>query len=233
MLALSGPATKTAELSAFRNLDGLVLAVDLSRSVTNSGNLPAALSAVRLAAQSAGSRPVALVVYGEDAYEASGFTIDMHALGTTIAVLDAETVPGAGSRPELALALSWKLLEESRTLTGDIMLISDGGGIGDSAIEEAKSIAAKGARVSALFVPHADNSDAPPADRSALQHLTAAAQGRLADIADSARIIALAESRTSSRLAEANYAVLAWHDHGRWLLILALSAALTLFRKQA
>jgi Ca-activated chloride channel homolog len=232
-LALSGPATKTAELSAFRNLDGLVLAVDLSRSVTGSGNLPTALSAARLAAEAAGSLPVALVVYGEDAYEASGFTIDKRALGTTIAVLDAETVPGAGSNPKRALALSRKLLEESRTLAGDIMLVSDGGGIGDNAIEEAKSIAAKGARVSALFVPHTDNSTAPPADRMALQRLTGAARGQLADIGDSSGIMALAEPRTSSRLAEANYAVLAWRDHGRVLLILALAAALTLFRKKA
>ena len=98
-LALSGPAVRTGDLTAFRNLDGLVMVVDLSKSMTEGGSLATALSATRLVVQSAGARPVALVVFGEDAYEASGFTIDARALGTTIAVLDGETVPGAGSRP--------------------------------------------------------------------------------------------------------------------------------------
>ena len=232
-LALSGPATLTGDLKAFRNLDGLVIAADLSRSVTESGNLPHALSAARLVAASAGSRPIALVVYGQDAYEASGFTIDARALGTTIALLDGETVPGAGSNPSLALSLAAKLLAESHTISGDVVLVSDGGGFGAEALSAVQEAATKGTRISALYVPHDAASPAPPANPAALQSFVAAGHGAFADISDPTRVVNLVGTSASTRLAATEFAVLAWTDHGRWLLILALLAALPLFRRQA
>ena len=42
-LALAGPAVHAPDTGGFRNLDGLVLAVDLSKSVTSGGNLQQAL----------------------------------------------------------------------------------------------------------------------------------------------------------------------------------------------
>jgi Ca-activated chloride channel homolog len=232
-IALSGPATKSADLTAFRNLDGLVIAADLSRSVTGGGNLPMALSAARVVAEGAGSRPVALVVYGQDAYVASNFTIDARALGTTIAVLDAETVPGAGSRPERALALARAMLDETRTLAGDVVLLSDGGGISDAAYDEARSIAALGARVSTLLVPQAEAGEAPPTDPAALAALARLGGGLAADATDPAAVASLVGSATATRLAASDFSVLAWDDHGRWLLVLALLAALPLFRRRA
>jgi Ca-activated chloride channel homolog len=232
-VALSGPATKSADLTAFRNLDGLVIAADLSRSVTGGGNLPMALSAARVVAEGAGSRPVALVVYGQDAYAASNFTIDARALGTTIAVLDAETVPGAGSRPERALAMARGMLAETHTLAGDVVLVSDGGGLSDAAFEEARSITALGARVSTLLVPRADGGEAPPPDPAALASLAVSGGGLSADAMDPSAIARLVGNPSATRLAASDFSVLAWNDHGRWLLVLALLAALPLFRRRA
>jgi Ca-activated chloride channel family protein len=229
-LALCGPATRGGDLTAFRNLDGLVIAADLSRSVSGSAAFPMALSAARLVAEGARARPVALIVYGQDAYEASGFTIDARALGTTIALLDGETVPGAGSNPARALALAAKLFAESRTLAGDVVLVSDGGGLNDEALAQARGLAAKGARVSALFVPAAAEATA---DRGGLERLTQSGAGKLADVAEPSPVVALAGTRTATRLAASDHAVLAWNDHGRLLLIPALALALLLFRRRA
>ena len=232
-IALAGPSTRTGDLTAFRNLDGLVIAIDLSRSVTEGRSLSTALTSARLVADNAGSRPVALIAYGQDAYEASGFTIDTRVLGTTIALLDSETVPGAGSRPERALSLARKMLDESRTLAGDIVLVSDGGGLDTEAMSEAKSIAARGARVSALFVPSTTNPEAPPADRNSLAELVRNGRGVIADVNFPEQVLAQAGVSTSTRLAATDYAVLAWNDHGRLLLLLAMIAALPLFRRTA
>jgi len=105
-LALTGPAKERNDGVAFRNLDGVVIVVDLSRSMIEGGRFTDTQTAARLVAQSVGSRQVALIVYGGDAYRASAFTTDAAALGQTIAFLDAKTIPDQGSRPERALALA-------------------------------------------------------------------------------------------------------------------------------
>jgi Ca-activated chloride channel family protein len=232
-LALSGPALYTTDRSAFRNLDGLVIAVDLSRSMTDGGNLPRALTASRMLLAGAGARPAALIVYGEDAYVASAFTIDPRSLGNTIAVLDNETVPGAGSRPERALELAKKLLAESGVLTGDVIVVSDGGGFG-AARTAADELRKTGSRVSGLFVSPTEAAPAemPRPQRQTIEDAIRSGGGIIADAIDPSPVISLASTPLSERLASAGYGVLAWTDYGRWLLVIALFPALLLFRRR-
>jgi Ca-activated chloride channel family protein len=232
-LALAGPAVHAPDTGGFRNLDGLVLAIDLSKSVTSGGNLQQALIASRLVLQGAGTRPVALIVYGEDAYVASDFTIDPRSVGNTIAVLDAETVPGAGSNAGRALDLAARLFSETGVLSGDVVMVSDGGGL--AATEDPLSkLIASGSRVSGVFVPSAQAApaDMPTPQRGPLQELAARGGGIVADAIDPSPVISLASMPLSERLAEAGYGVLAWQDLGRWLLILAAIPALSLFRRR-
>lgn len=233
-LALTGPARETRDGPSFRNLDGLVLVVDLSRSVAEGGGLSQALTAARLVADRAGSRPVALVVFGGDAYLASTFTTDAAALGTTIAVLDGDTVPEAGSRPWRGLSLARRTLAEAGILVGDVVLVSDGGGLEAAAVAEAEALAAAGARVSVLVAPGA----AGPAPRDAAAQVSIEALARVgggltADVRDPLDFAEALGRQPASRIARAGLEVLFWTDYGRALLILALFPALALFRRSA
>lgn len=226
-LALVGPSQERRDGIAFRNLDGIVIAVDLSKSMTEDGRLPDALTAARLIARRAGSRQVALVVYAGDAYIASAFTSDAKALGQTIALLDGETVPDAGSRPERALALAWQLIADAEITFGDIVLVSDGGGLGPEAGAEAERLTAAGAPLSTLFVP-TDRSD-----RTALEMLAGLGGGVAGDLLDPMPVAEAMDQGLRRRLAQTDYAALLRVDYGRYLLLLALLPALALFRRTA
>ena len=232
-VALTGPAIRRADGTAFRNLDGVVLVIDLSRSVATGGRFTEALTAARLVADRAGSRPVALVVFAGDAYLASTFTTDADALGTTIAVLDGETVPDPGSRPERGLALARQTLGEAGTVAGDVVLVADGGGIGPGAIREAGSIVAAGGRVSALYVPAVAADGPARGDRGLLYALARAGGGQSATVLDPGPVADMIGGRTATRIADNGYSVLVWSDYGRGLLMLALAPALFLFRRRA
>ena len=233
-LALVGPAREARDGQSLRNLDGLVIVIDLSRSLAEGGHLSEALTAARLVADRARARPVALVVYGGDAYLASTFTTDAAALGTTIAVLDGETVPDLGSRPERALALAGRTLDEAGILAGDVVLVTDGGGIEEAALDEAEAIVAAGGRLSALVVPAAagpEGTGAPAA--AAIAALVRLGGGLSGDVRDPLAVAEAVGTRAATRLAQSGYEVLFWTDYGRFLLILALFPALALFRRRA
>jgi Ca-activated chloride channel family protein len=233
ILALVGPAREVADAPTFRNLDGLVIAMDLSRSVAQGGRLPQARATARLVAERAGSRPAALVVYAGDAYLASPLTTDTRALGTTIAVLDGETVPDLGTRPERALALARRVLAQAQVVAGDIVLVSDGDRVTDAALRESEAAAAAGYRVSAIHVePAAAVAGAPlPEGRGGLDRIARAGDGMAADVLDAERLADAIGAHPASQLASSNFAFLAWTDYGRYFLALALVPALALFRR--
>jgi Ca-activated chloride channel family protein len=234
VVALIGPAQQLRDGAGFRNLDGVMIVMDVSRSLAEGGHLAEAIAAARLVASEAGTRPVALVVYGGDAYLVSAFTTDHQALGTTIAVLDGETVPDPGTRPERGLEVARRSLSDARIVAGDVVLVTDGGGITDAAFREAEAIAARGSRLSTLFVPtSALLPDVPPPDRGMVAALARSGGGRIADVLDPASIIGLIGEGWSSRLVAGNFATLMWRDYGRFLLLLAMIPALALFRREA
>ena len=234
-LALSGPASERGAVSTFRNLDGLVLAFDVSRSLASGGNLAAARIAAARAAAAAAPRPVALVAYAGDVYLASSFTTDPAALDATLAALDGDTVPDAGSRPARALAMAGRLLAEAHILQGDVLLISDGGGVDRAAVAQARALDRAGQTVSALFVPAtaALPDGAPRPDRAALDVLAAAGGGVAGDLGPSPALLDQLGEHPVRRLAHSDFAALAYLDLGRLVLLLALLPAALLFRRRA
>lgn len=229
-LALAGPAVERRDTPAFRNLDGVVIAVDLSPSMTDPQRLLDMLATARLVAQSAGPRQVALVVYGGDAYLASALTSDARAMGGTISLLTADTMPDAGSRPERALALAGRVLDEAQILLGDVVLLSDGGGIGATAMAEAARLAGAGITLSTLHVP---TGAAGHADAGAMAELARLGGGAAGDLADPFAVAALIAGRPAARLAATEYALLVLQDRGRYLLLLALIPALFLLPRRS
>ena len=232
-LALVGPARKTNDGTTFRNLDGLVIVMDLSRSVADGGHLPEARLAARYVADRAGSRAVALVVYAGDAYLASTFTTDAAALGTTIAALDGETIPDPGSRPERGLAVARQTLANANIISGDVVLVTDGGGIGKPALQEAEAIVSSGSRVSTLFVPaNGTQANMPRAERSVLEAIARVGGGVAGNALFPSSVAEDAGAGRATNLAAGNLAALVWTDYGRYLLLFALPPALALFRRR-
>lgn len=234
-LALTGPAVERPEAATFRNLDATVIVLDLSRSVTEGGRFKEARQAAQAVAEAAGTRSLALIVYAGDAYTALSPTNDRESLATTLFALDADTVPDRGSHPERGLALARRTLAEANVVAADVVLISDGDGIGQAAEREAAAIREKGWQLHALFVPAAKAlpPGAPRPDRAGLDRLAAAGGGRATDIDGPQAVLDRVGASTAQHLAAGGYGVLAFADFGRWLLLLALLPALLLFRRSA
>ncbi|MGE7155146.1 vWA domain-containing protein [Methylorubrum rhodesianum] len=234
-LALTGPAIERPEAATFRNLDATVVVLDLSRSVTEGGRFKEARQAAQSVAEAAGTRSLALIVYAGDAYTALSPTNDRETLATTLFALDADTVPDRGSHPERGLALARRTLAEANVVAADVVLISDGDGVGQAAEREAAAIRDKGWQLHALFVPapKALPPGAPRPDRAALDRLSGAGGGRAADIDNPQAVLDRVGASTAQHLAAGGFGVLAFADFGRWLLLLALVPALLLFRRSA
>ncbi|MEL6477848.1 MAG: vWA domain-containing protein [Pseudomonadota bacterium] len=221
-LALAGPAVERRNQPAFRNLDAVLLVIDLSPSIVESGRFTDMLTAARLIVAEAGrgARQAGAVVYAGDAYLASALTTDTRALGGMIALLTAETLPDPGSRPARGLDLAAELLQEAQILSGDVVLLSDGGGLDPETTARARSLAESGRALSTLHIGIGQN--------PALEALAEAGGGAFGDLADPGAVLAQLSDRRATRLAESGYEQLVTQDLGRWVLLLALLPALLL-----
>ncbi|WP_102957727.1 VWA domain-containing protein [Mangrovicella endophytica] len=232
-LALTGPATRSGDLPSFQNLEGVVIVMDLSRSLTEGGGFDNAQAAAEHVLRSAGSRPSGLIVYAGEAYSASALSRDPGPLERTIATLDGTTVPDSGSRPDRALELARETLAEAKVIAGDIVLVSDGGGAAAAAtLVEAKAIAATGTRLSTLFVaPRITGGDHPVGDEAALRRLSDAGGGTFATADDPSGVGVIIGSGNAAALTEGPLASLLFQDYGRILLAFSLIPAVLLFRR--
>ena len=230
-LALSGPALRTGEVQTFRNLDGVLILIDLSQSMAQGEALTQARAAGRLVAQASASRPVALIVYAGDAYLASPLTTDAEALGTTIGALDGETVPDQGSCLTCALSLARTMLDQAAMAASDIVLITDGGGAGEG-LAEVDALQADGTRLSTLFVaPDVMPAGMPPPDAAALAALAARGGGHPGDASRPEELLEMlsAPGGPAERMGDIRF--LTHLDLGRYLLVLPMLLGLGLFRR--
>ncbi|WP_424968626.1 VWA domain-containing protein [Dinoroseobacter sp. S375] len=224
LLALSGPAIERRETLSYRNLDGVLFVVDASASVTEDARWPQMLTMGRFGLAALGTRPGGLIVYGGDAYVATDMTGDHLQLGQTLSLLSAETVPDGGSRPERALALAAQLLADAEVIAGDVVLFTDGDGLGPASLRAAGEIAAQGARLSlvSLLEP-----------RPGFATHAAAGQGAVFTLEQTDAFSDWVQEDARTRLEAQDYPLLFWKDMGRYLLALALIPLLLLFRKGA
>ena len=227
--ALSGPAIEREDAAAWRNLDGVVLVLDVSRSMVEGGFFQEALITAQRLADAAAPRPTGLILFAGDAYRASAFTIDPEALSSLLTAVDGETVPDIGSRPERGLEFAREMLKTADIVAGDVVLISDGEGIGVDAVRQAALLAQEGRRLAVVQVP---NGRDPSAGRDALAALLRGGDGAASALGDTSTPPALAND-SLERLAESPYASLIWRDLGRYCLVFALAPALLLFRRRA
>lgn len=224
VLALSGPAVERRDAQSFRNLDGVLFLVDASASVTEDARWPQMLTMGRFGVGALGSRPGGIIVFAGDAYVATDITMDHRQLGQTFSLIDADTVPDRGSRPERALALAQQRIEEADVLAGDVVLFTDGAGLGPASLLQAAGLAERGARVSLVAL------GAPSPDMATHASAGGGAVFTLEQTDDLGRWLA---RDARMRLERTEYPVLFWRDLGRYLLFLALVPLLLLFRREA
>jgi len=231
-LALAGPALR-AEAPAFRNLNGIVIVFDLSPSVARGGGLGDAQAAAALVLERAAGRPVALILYAGQAYLASALTSDASTPESLIGVLDVDTMPDGGSRPDRALDLAADVLKEAKLTRSDVVLISDGGGLGPATDAAAERLQAVGGRLFTVFVaPSKPQAGLPMPDAAGLQRLASLGGGR-AELASEPTAIAAAVAASDADIVAAGLVPLYFTDLGPLLALLALLPAFLLFRRSA
>ena len=228
VIALTGPARQTREASGYRNLDAILLVVDISRSMTRDPAFEQAIVAARTVAAVAGTRQTGLIVHAGDAYLATAMTTDIRAVGNALALLDAETAPDAGSDPARALALAGEVIADAQIAFADVVLVTDGGGVDGAALAGATRLADRGIVLSVLHVPTAQGGRAGDAEA-----LARAGEGIFATVANPFPIADALETRVASAIAETDYALILMRDYGRYLLLLALVPLLPTFRRAA
>lgn len=222
-LALSGPAVKSSGATQFRNLDALLVLLDVS----NGRNLPQAAGAAQLVLAGGGARQTGLVLYAGDAYLASPMTDDVAALEALLFAVDEKTVPDGGARPDRALAFARRLTRETGAFAADVILISGGDGAADArASREAAALAAEGHMLHTLFAAPAS----PAGAAGALSALAAAGRGVSGDAAHADDILAALSGRRVERVEQSARRALEWRDCGRWLLLLAAAPLLLYLR---
>ncbi len=231
-LCLTGPALNRGEGTTFRNLDGVVLVVDVSASMTRDDTWPATVTMAHAALKSLSTRPAGLIVYAGDSYVASALTTDHVQLGQTIALLEDGVVPDRGNRPALALTQAADMLSEANMLHGQVILFTDGDGLSAEALHAVAQIDDLNGRVDVVHAP-TTVSPQPATSAAQLETLAAAGGGHYYTINQTAEIMADLEANGRQLLERQNFQLQLWTDYGRHLLLLALIPVALLFRRDA
>ena len=119
VLALSGPSMRASDSKQFRNMDSSIVILDVSREQI----LRQAAVAAQTIISQCGARQFGLVLYAGNAYLASPITDDEDSLESLIFSVDERTIPDGGTKPDAALSLVRKILDQSHVFAGDITLI--------------------------------------------------------------------------------------------------------------
>ncbi|MFK7762462.1 MAG: VWA domain-containing protein [Roseobacter sp.] len=223
LFALAGPAVERREAVSFRNLDGVLFVIDTSPSVTEDPRWPQMLTMGRFGISALGTRPGGLIIFAGDAYVATDMTLDHTQLGQTLSLLSAETVPDPGSRPARGLSLAADMLAGAEIIAGDVVLFTDGTGLGSETLRLAEQITQTGARLSLVALNSVD---------AAFETHAAVGKGAVFTLAQTDALSDWLAHSTRTRLEAQDFPLLFWKDLGRYVLLLALLPLLLLFRRQ-
>ncbi len=245
ILALAGPSWRQGEQPLWQSHSPLVIALDLSSSITASDLPPSRLLQVRaklatLLRERADGQ-VALVVYAGEAFTVAPLTDDAANVALFLDALEPDVMPVDGQQPGKAIAWSVRLLQQAGFERGDIVLISDhADAAADSAAAEALR---QGYRVSALGLGTATGAPYRAAEgriaqarlqAGTLRALSAAGGGRYQTVTvddSDLQALGLLVPRETDASAARGKKGLAWQDEGYWLLPPLMLLALFAFRR--
>ena len=230
-VGLSGPALERGNGQTFRNLDGVIFVMDVSPSMTGDESWPAAITMAQAGLNALGTKPAALIIYAGDSYPASSLTLDHVQLAQTVALLDEKTVPDRGTRPAIAMQQAADMLATSDILAGDVVLITDGDGLGPETLTAARAIVEQGGRISVVHVPTVV-SGRPAIVAARVEAVAELGGGRTYGVADVEALMATLSESSEKRLEKQDFQLLFWSDYGRYLMLLALFPVAAMFRRE-
>ncbi|MBF0164976.1 MAG: VWA domain-containing protein [Magnetococcales bacterium] len=257
ILALAGPAWRKLPQPLFQKQGALVVALDLSLSMEAGDLAPSRLERAKLKIADLLKRrregTTGLIAYAGDAFLVAPLTTDTETIRAQLPALTTEIMPLLGSRPDLALALAGKLLQQSGVARGEILLITDGD-LSSATLAQTTKLTEAGRRLSVLAVGTPEGAPIrlkkggflqdsqgaiviPRLEEPPLRGLARTGMGHFARLTadDSDLDLLLAdeasEDADSSRLASGVGMADLWHEEGPWLLLLALPLAALGFRR--
>jgi Ca-activated chloride channel family protein len=129
ILALAGPTWQRLPMPAFRNDQGLMIALDLSRSMEAADIKPSRLIRAKYKIEDILRQrkdgQIGLLVYAGDAFAVTPLTNDQETIRNQLSALTPDMMPSAGSRPVLAVTKAIELFKQSGLTQGHILLITD------------------------------------------------------------------------------------------------------------
>jgi Ca-activated chloride channel family protein len=257
IIALAGPTWERVPSPAFRNDSGLVIALDLSKSMEASDIKPSRLVRARykiadiLKQRKDGQ--TALLVYTGDAFTVTPLTNDNATIASQLEALTPDIMPSSGSNTVLAVQKAVELFKQAGLQKGQVLLITDGINsneesaivqqLGDYQLSVLAVGTEQGAPISLAeggFLK--DESGAivmPKLPVAELQNLAGAGQGIYQTITDDdsdIKTLLAAVDKSVQKAANAgdntnNMLLEKWDEKGVWLLLLILPLAALNFRR--
>jgi Ca-activated chloride channel homolog len=253
--ALAGPTLERQPQPVFREQAGLVILLDLSRSMSAVDLAPSRLDRARfkikdlLSARAGGQ--TGLVVFAAQPFTVAPLTDDSRTIDAQLAILTPDLMPAQGSDIPAALKHARGLLKQAGYLHGDMLLVTDGIEMKDLARARA-ALVKSGMRLSVLGVGTAAGAPVPDVgggfisdsqggivisklESNELTQLAQGTGGIFVPIATTNTDIdaLLALFKRGQTMADATRTDLTaneWRDLGPWLLLPLLACAALAFR---
>lgn len=163
--ALAGPTWQKLEQPLFRQQSGLVVLLDLSRSMDAADLRPSRLARARLKLidilKQQREGQTALVAYAATPFVVTPLTSDTRTIISQLPIMTTDLMPAQGSRPDRAIATARQLLQQAGVSHGSVLLISDGVEGGELLDDEIGQLTAAGHRLLILGVGTAAGAPIP------------------------------------------------------------------------
>ena len=253
IIALAGPSWERLPSPAFRNAAGLVIALDLSRSMDAADITPSRLIRARYKIADILRRrkdgQTALIVYAGDVFTVTPLTEDTETVRSQLSALTTEIMPVQGSNASLAIEKAVELFKQAGLTSGGILLVTDGVVLED-ALPVVRSL--KQYKLSILGVGTEQGAPIKTPDGGflkdivgnmviskmkpeQLQKLAEAGGGVFRaispDDSDIEALLAVFDSQVEQQAETNNLLLDLWLDRGPWLLLLVLPLAALNFRR--
>jgi Ca-activated chloride channel family protein len=236
VFALAGPAWKKAQLPIYRDVNSLMLVLDLSTAMQVDDIKPDRLSRakykIRDLINAAQNTQMGLVVFTNEAFTASPLSKDANTLKSLLDDLYPQMMPVAGSNIAEGLSQGLSLLQQAGAANGDILLITASDPSQES-MNTAKTIHETGAKLDVLAM--LEDNESNKAMLAHLKEMAAAGGGSLyqftTDSADIQAVLNNLDTKQAIKEENVDNAFL-WQDAGAWFCLLLLPVALIVLREK-
>lgn len=231
-LALAGPSWNQETQPIYRTLQGTVIVLNLTPSMSESMGTTTRIDRARfklldyLNQKKEGS--TGLVVYSDEAHVISPLTEDSKTIANFVPSLDPNIMPTFNDNTAVGLETAQKLFKQAGVNQGEILLVTDKVTNLSETTKIAASLKDEGYQLSILEVDSKPNSD--------FVKLANAGGGIVIPMStnnsDIKKMLAQTKQKSWVPLTKkTDEKGLFWHDDGRWLVFLILPLALIAFRR--